>query len=147
MAKVKHRIGINSSIDKVFATLTTNEGFAGWWASSAEINANIGGKIDLTFDDLTVLSFRYKDIQENKKVDIHCEVGPGPWQNSELIFEMDQVEDQVFVTLTHQNDTSSQDDFLYFSTKWTCYLLSLRDLVEIGKGRPYPDDIKIHVGD
>ena len=147
MAKVKHRVGINASIDQVFAAITTNEGLAGWWASSAEISAEIGGKVDLTFDGLTVLKFKYKDIQEHKKVDIQCVEGPGPWQDSELLFELEQAEDQVFVTLTHQNDASSEADFLYFSTKWTCYLLSLKNLVETGKGRPYPNDIKIHVGD
>ena len=73
--------------------------------------------------------------------------GPGSWQNSQLLFEIDQAEDQVFLTLTHHNDASSENDFLYFSTKWTCYLLSLRDFVESGVGRPYPNDVKIHIGD
>ena len=67
MAKTKHRVGIDGSKEEVFATLTTNEGFAGWWASSADIKAEIGGRIDLTFDGLTVLSFEYIEIEENKK--------------------------------------------------------------------------------
>ncbi|MGY8769447.1 MAG: SRPBCC family protein [Pirellulales bacterium] len=147
MAKVRHRVGMNGSLDNVFATLTTNEGFAGWWASSAVICAEIGGAVDLTFAGLTVLSFKYTDIQENKSVDIQCVTGPGPWQGSEILFALEQAEDQVFLTLTHQNSDASEDDFLYFSTKWTCYLLSLKDFVETGKGRPYPNDVKIHVGD
>ena len=85
--------------------------------------------------------------KKNKKVAIKCTDGPGAWLNSELVFDLTQADDQVFVTLIHQNDMSSEDDFLYFATKWVCYLLSLRDLVETGKGRPYPNDIKIHAGD
>ena len=111
------------------------------------ICAEIGGAVDLTFAGLTVLSFKYTDIQENKSVDIQCVTGPGPWQGSEILFALEQAEDQVFLTLTHQNSDASEDDFLYFSTKWTCYLLSLKDFVETGKGRPYPNDVKIHVGD
>lgn len=147
MARVKHQVGISGSLENVFATLTSNEGLAGWWASSADISGEIGGKITLTFDNLTSLIFEYTDIQENKRMAIKCIDGPGVWQDSELIFELAQADDQVFLTLTHQNDAASEDDFLYFSTKWTCYLLSLRDLVETGKGRPYPNDTKIHVGD
>ncbi len=147
MAQVKHQVGINGAIDKIFSAITTNEGFSGWWASSAKINAEITGKIDLTFDGLTVLKFTYQDIKENKKVALQCIEGPGAWQNSALIFELEQADNQVFVTLTHQNDNASDDDFLYFSTKWTCYLLSLKSLVETGKGRPYPNDIKVFVGD
>ena len=147
MAKVKHRVGINGPINKVFAAITSSDGFAGWWASSAKISAEIGGKIDLTFDSLTVLKFKYKTIQENKIVGIHCVEGPGSWQDSELRFKLEQAKDQVFVTFTHQNYDSTEEDFLYFSTKWACYLLSLKEFVETGKGRPYPNDIKIHVGD
>ena len=70
-----------------------------------------------------------------------------PWKGSELLFELEQSDEQVFLTLTHENDDASEDEFLYFSTKWPVYLLSLKSLVETGKGRPYPHDIKIHVGD
>ncbi|TQV88334.1 SRPBCC family protein [Aliikangiella coralliicola] len=147
MAKVKHKVGIEGAIDDVFLTLTTNEGLSGWWASSTDIVAEIGGKIDLTFTDLAILNFEYQDIQVNSKVKLKCVKGPGPWQNSQLLFELEQVENQVFVTLTHQNDNATEDDFLYFSTKWVCYLLSLKELVETGKGRPYPNDVKIHIGD
>ena len=29
------------------------------------------------------------------------------------------------------------------STKWAVFLLSLKALVETGKGRPFPDDVKV----
>lgn len=147
MAKVKHRVGINSSIEEIFSAITTDQGFAGWWASSAQSKLEIGGRLDLTFQGLTMLKFKYKDIQEHKNVEIECVEGPGAWMGSVILFQLEQVEDQVFVSLTHNNDAASEDDFLYFSTKWPCYLLSLRDFIETGKGKPYPNDIKIHVGD
>jgi len=31
----------------------------------------------------------------------------------------------------------------HFSTKWATFLLSLRDLVETGKGSPAPDDLQV----
>lgn len=147
MAKVTHQIGIDGSVDQVFSALTTNAGLAGWWASSAEIDLDIGGRVILAFDDLAVLYFEYKAIETNSRVTIVCTDGPNPWLNSELVFELIQSDEQVFLKLTHQNTTASEDDFLYFRTKWVCYLLSLKALIETGKGRPYPNDIKIHVGD
>lgn len=147
MAKVRHRVGIKESIGKVFQALTTNDGLSGWWASSADIEASIGGRADLTFDGLAVLSFEYEDIQANVKVAMKCISGPGPWKDSELLFELERSEEQVFLTLTHQNSNASDDDFLYFSTKWPVYLLSLKGLVEEGTGKPYPGDVKIHYGD
>ena len=147
MARVIHQIGIDGSVDQVFAALTTNEGLVGWWASSAEADLSLGGKVVLAFDGLAVLHFEYKTIEMNSRVSMVCTDGPSPWLDSELVFELMQADGQVFLTLTHQNKASSDDDFLYFRTKWVCYLLSLKALIETGKGRPYPNDVKIHVGD
>ena len=147
MAKVKHRVGIEGSIESIYACLTTNDGLAGWWATSASGLAYAGSIIELEFSELAVLCFKYERTVVNEIVYLTCVSGPGPWQNSTLQFELQNSEQQVYVTLTHENKSCSEDDFLYFSTKWPIYLLSLRDLVESGKGRPYPQDIKIHIGD
>ncbi len=31
----------------------------------------------------------------------------------------------------------------FCSTKWAVFLLSLKDLLETGRGRPWPDDVPI----
>ena len=82
MAKVKHRVGIRASIDAVFQTLITYEGLSGWWASSADIEAEAGGRVELTFSELAVLSFEYKELVPDKTVQLKCISGPGPWQDS-----------------------------------------------------------------
>ena len=134
MSKVKQKVGIEGSVKSVYDCLITNEGLSNWWATSASGIAELGGFIDLEFLNLAVLSFRYDILKINKVVKLFCVSGPGPWQDSELLFELENTEEQTFVTLTHQNDNSSDDDFLYFSTKWPVYLLSLKDLIETGKG-------------
>ncbi|HYQ72054.1 MAG TPA: hypothetical protein VET88_09030 [Gammaproteobacteria bacterium] len=147
MSEVKHRVGIRGAVESIYSCLTTNDGLSGWWATSSSGIAEVGNIIDLAFSDLVVLSFRYEILSANDIVKLKCVSGHVPWQDSILLFELREAADQVFVTLTHQNDSSSEDDFLYFSTKWPVYLLSLKDLIETGKGRPYPQDIKIHLGD
>lgn len=147
MAKIRHRIGIEGSIVSIYDCLTSLKGLSGWWASSASGVIEEGNDIELDFSGLAVLRFQYTQIVENQIVELKCVSGPGPWQDSTLSIDLQESENQVFVTLTHQNDNSSEEDFLYFSTKWPIYLLSLRDLIEKGSGRPYPQDIKIHLGD
>lgn len=147
MATIKHQIGIDGPVDNIFSALTTNDGFTGWWASSADVRKKTGGHLVLVFETLAVLKFEYLEIQENQKIHLKCLEGPGPWPDSELMFNLTQTADQVFLSLTHQNNLASDDDFLYFNTKWVCYLLSLKNWVETGKGQPYPNDVKIHMGD
>lgn len=147
MSKVKHRVGIEGSLDSIYECLTTCDGLSEWWATSALGVAELNGTIELEFSELAVLGFEYNNLIFNETVGLTCVSGPGPWQSSELVFELNQTEEQVFVTLTHQNERSSEEDFMYFSTKWPVYLLSLKAHIETGEGRPYPRDIKIHVGD
>ena len=51
-------------------------------------------------------------------VSISCPDGPGPWRGSRLRFVLDEDAEQTLVTLEHSSDTASEDDFLYFNTKW-----------------------------
>ncbi|MGV7222663.1 MAG: hypothetical protein ACQ9MH_14185 [Nitrospinales bacterium] len=147
MAKVNHQVGIVGDINKIFRAMHEPAGLDGWWATKTDGNAEIGEILDLHFSDVVTLSFKIVALQENALVHLHCVSGPGPWQGGYLTFSCRQDDDQVWVGLLHENDSASDDDFLYFNTKWPCYLLSLRDLIESGKGRPYPNDVKIHLGD
>lgn len=147
MAKVTHQVGIVGDISQIYRALHVPEGIDAWWASRTDGTAAVGEVLDLHFKELATLSFRVDDLEDNQRICLRCVSGPGPWQNSDLKFELRQDDEQVWVRLVHENGAASDEDFLYFSTKWTCYLLSLRDLIETGKGRPYPNDLKIHLGD
>lgn len=147
MAKVKHQIGIVGDINKIYRAMHEPEGLDGWWATKTDGTPEVGHVLDLHFSDVVTLSFRVDALEENSLIRLHCVSGPGPWQDCKLTFSFKQDSDQVWVGLLHENDAASDDHFLYFSTKWTCYLLSLRDLIETGTGRPYPTDVKIHLGD
>lgn len=147
MATVVHQVGIVGALAKIYHSLHQPAGIESWWATKATGTPAVGEVLGLYFEDLATLSFRVDDLEENKRVCLHCVSGPGPWQGSDLTFDLREGDDQVWVRLEHLNEAASDEDFLYFSTKWPCYLLSLRDLIETGTGRPYPNDVKIHLGD
>ena len=147
MARVRHQVGIVGDINDIYRALSEPDGLVGWWATTASGAPDVGQVLDLHFSGLATLSFRVDALEDNSLVRLHCVSGPGPWQGCTLGFSLRQDSDQVWVGLTHENEAASEEDFLYFSTKWTCYLLSLRDLIEGGQGRPYPNDVKIHLGD
>lgn len=147
MARVRHRVGINSSLSDVFVALTEPEGLTRWWSTTAAGSTNIGQTLELGFGGVITLAFVTRAKDANTRLLMSCPDGPGPWHESELEFTLEQDESQVFVTLMHHSAAASDDDFLYFNTKWPLYLLSLRDYLETGQGRPSPHDIPIYVGD
>ena len=147
MARVKHQIGVVGDITTIYRTMHEPEGLDGWWATISDGTSKTGEILNLHFSDVLTLSFKIVALRENSFIHLHCISGPGPWQDCDLTFSFTQDNDQVWVSLVHENAAASDDNFLYFNTKWPCYLLSLRDLIETGRGRPYPQDTKIHFGD
>ncbi len=147
MAKVRHQIGIAGDIEAIFRAMHEPAQLEEWWATRADGSPRPGKRLDLHFSDVVTLSFTIVELRENALIHLKCVSGPGPWQDCSLTFGFKADADQVWVRLLHENEAASDEEFLYFSTKWPCYLLSLRDFIETGKGSPYPNEVKIHVGD
>ena len=147
MARVRHQVGIVGEIREVYRTMLEPDGICRWWATTAAGTPEIGHVLDLHFSDAITLSFRIEELLEHEFISLRCVSGPGPWQACSLKFSFREGDDQVWVGLEHENAAADEEDFLYFNTKWPCYLLSLRDLIETGEGRPYPNEVKIHLGD
>ena len=62
---------------------------------------------------------------------------------TELSFRLTSGEGQTYVRFAHSNWKEPTDFMAHCSTKWAVFLLSLKEAVETGKGRPFPDDIHI----
>ena len=54
-----------------------------------------------------------------------------------------QGKNQCVVHFTHSGWADDLKMFPHCSTKWAVFMLSLKDLLETGKGRPAPNDIPI----
>jgi hypothetical protein len=65
---------------------------------------------------------------------------------TEIVFQLEWRNGQTFVLFTHQGWREPNEFMRHCSTKWATFLLSLKDYVEQGEGRPQPRDVKIEVG-
>ena len=147
MAKVVHQVGIKGDVNLIYKAMLEPEGLVAWWAETADGSPIEGETLNLHFSNVATLSFEIKKLVKDSLILFKCVSGPGPWQNCDLSFHFKQDADQTWVKLIHENTSATEEDFLYFSTKWTCYLLSLKSYIETGKGMPFPNDLKIQFGD
>ena len=138
---ILHRVGIDAAPAKVFDALTTIEGLSAWWTPSKG-NAAQGGRIDFKFCEMEVVA-----AEPGKLVRSRCTGGPEEWVGTEVIFRLEQKREQTFVLFSHAGWKEPVEFMHHCSTKWGTFLLSLRDYVERGAGKPSPNDLKIHVGD
>jgi len=140
---ILHRVGIkSSSLDAVYKALTTREGLSGWWTKDTHGDGKVGGVLQFRFGpggiDMKVL-----ELQPAKRVLWQVVEGPKEWLGTKVSFDLKQEGDWTGVLFKHQGWKEPVEFMHHCSTKWATFLMSLKALVETGKGAPYPDDVHI----
>src|SRR5512135_274575 len=138
MPDILHRIGVNAPPDRVFGALSTLEGLRRWWVVETTGDTTTGGLIDFGFCEMQVLR-----SEPGSLVHWRCTRGPAEWVGTEVSFRLEWRDEQTFVLFKHAGWREAVEFMHHCSTKWATFLLSLRDWVERGEGRPSPYDVKI----
>jgi len=148
MVDIIHRVGIKAPISKVYAALATVEGIAGWWTTETKGVSKPGGNIETRFLSLSgkeigSMAFEVLELDPDKKVRWRVTSGPEEWIGTDVVFNLTQDGEYTIVLFGHKNWREAVEFTSHCSMKWAIFMLSLKELVETGKGRPSPHDIKI----
>jgi uncharacterized protein YndB with AHSA1/START domain len=143
MVDILHSVGIKSSPAEVFTALTTPEGLAGWWTTQTTGKGNdVDGVLQFRFGpggfDMKVL-----ELDPGKHVLWEVVDGPEEWIGTHVDWDLQQADDYTRILFQHQGWKEPVEFMYHCSTKWATYLMSLKSLIETGKGAPDPDDVKI----
>jgi uncharacterized protein YndB with AHSA1/START domain len=139
MAEIIHRVGFKASADKVFRALSTIEGLAGWWTENTKDVSEVGKTITFQFHDpkgATIGKFEMEVLKQEpfKKIQWTCKSGPTEWVGTDITFALKQENDFTIVLFGHRNWKESVEFTAHCSTKWAVFLMSLKELIETGKG-------------
>ncbi len=148
MADILHRIGIKAPVDQVYKALTTLDGLARWWTEEVSGDTRVGGKIDFRFrtksgELLGGMTMNVQELDENKTVGWRCVEGPAEWVGTDITFQLSEQDGQTILLFGHRNWREATESTYHCSMKWATFLLSLREYLETGRGRPSPHDLKI----
>ena len=148
MADIIHRIGIRAPAAKVYEAVTTAKGVAGWWTRETTGTAEPGGKIQVLFHnpdgkEIGKMHFALTKLEPGREAHWRFFEGPEEWLGTDVTFQMTQEGDMTVLIFGHRNWKEPVEFMAHCSMKWAVFLLSLRELLETGKGRPAPDDVKI----
>jgi uncharacterized protein YndB with AHSA1/START domain len=143
MPDILHKVGIrSSSLDDVYRALTTLEGLSAWWTTTTEGKSEVGGVLRFRFGnggfDMEVL-----ELHPARRVLWQVVDGPEEWIGTKISFDLDQRDDWTIVLFKHEGWKQPVEFMHHCSTKWGVFLLSLKSLLEIGKGAPWPNEIKL----
>lgn len=142
MVDILHRVGIVSSPEEVYAALTTIEGLAGWWTTDTQGDGKVGGVLKFRFVpggfDMKVL-----ELDPSRQVVWEVVDGPEEWIGTHVDWQLKQEDDFTIVLFEHRGWKEPVEFMNHCSTKWAIFLMSLKALVETGKGDPSPNDVMI----
>jgi uncharacterized protein YndB with AHSA1/START domain len=147
MVDILHRVGVEtSSPEKVYETLTTIEGLAGWWTHETSGSTETGGVIEFRFP-LGGFDMQVVDQQPSERVEWKVVGGPDEWVGTTVDWQLRQDGDHTIVLFKHKGWKEPVEFMHHCSTKWATYLMSLKSLVETGEGAPAPKDVHIGADD
>ena len=148
MTDIVHRIGIKAPAADVYDALATIPGLAGWWTEETGGSSKVGQDISFRFHleteellggfDMTVI-----ELSPSDKVRWRVKEGPAEWIDTDIEFSLSRQDDFTVVMFSHRGWHEEVEFTAHCSTKWATFLVSLRDLVETGQGRPAPNDLRI----
>lgn len=148
MADIVHRVGIHSPVSKVYEALATLNGLAHWWTDEVAGTETVGGMIEFTFrskpakEVIGVFVMEVRELAAGR-VAWRCLAGPAEWIGTDITFDLSWQDGQTIVLFAHKNWRETVEFTYHCSMKWAIFMLSLREYVETGMGKPSPDDIKI----
>jgi uncharacterized protein YndB with AHSA1/START domain len=143
MVDILHKVGIKSSSPEVYKALTTREGLSAWWTTNTQGESKADGVLLFRFGDRGGFDMKVLELQPDKRVLWQVVDGPQEWIGTRISFDLRQEGDWTIVFFKHQGWKEPVEFMSHCSTKWGVFLLSLKSLLETGKGAPYPDDLKI----
>jgi uncharacterized protein YndB with AHSA1/START domain len=143
MPEILHKVGIKSSSPAdIYKALATIEGLARWWTSDTSGDSKTGGTLVFRFGD-GGFDMKVLELKPAERVVWQVTDGPDEWLGTTISFDLKQTGDWTIVLFRHQGWKAPVEFMHHCSTKWAVFLLSLKSLLETGKGAPWPNEIKL----
>jgi uncharacterized protein YndB with AHSA1/START domain len=149
MNGIYHKVGIRVSSNDVYKAVTTQSGLANWWTKQVEgdfssSSPQLGEKIRFGFGEFW-MEMQILEFKPGSLVVWECKKGPEEWIGSHIEFSLSTAKsgDMTILYFRHRDWKIENESTAHCSMKWAIFLLSLKEFLEKGSGRPSPDDIKI----
>jgi len=140
---ILHRVGIKSSLNDAYNALTTREGLSGWWTDDTQGEGAVGDVLKFRFGSLGFFDMKVLELDPGRRVLWQVVDGPQEWIGTRVVWDLSQEDDYATVLFRHEGWQEPVEFMHHCSTKWAVFLMSLKALLETGKGAPFPNDVKI----
>ncbi len=144
MPDIQHRVCISAPLKEVYNAVATTDGLSHWWTlDGVRGDASVGSNLEFYFASPEPSAImEIEALDETGHVQWLCVGGAMDWIGTKISFDLSLSEGQTAVLFTHGGWRQSSEFMAHCSARWSYFLLSLKSLVETGKGTPFPEDLK-----
>jgi uncharacterized protein YndB with AHSA1/START domain len=142
--EIWHEMIIKASPSELYQALTDVKKLAHWWTTETQGESAVGKKLEFRFygkflKEMVVTTLKVDELVRWRAT----ERGDPDWVNTEIEWKIFREDDKTFLHLRHSKWREDAKMFPRTSMHWVLFLLSLKEFVETGKGRPHPYDMPV----
>lgn len=143
--EIWHEIVINAPPSNLYQALTDVTKLAHWWTTDTRGESKVGKSLEFWFDGLCQV-MEVTTLKPDELVRWHVtKKGIPDWADTEIEFKIFGDNGQTFLHFRHSKWREDAKVFPHCSLGWAIFLLSFKEFVETGKGRPYPYDMPVNM--
>jgi uncharacterized protein YndB with AHSA1/START domain len=138
MPEIMHQLRIEAPPERVYRAVTEQQGLVNWWTRDTKAEPTAGSVAEFGFNKRgTVFRMKITRLDRPRLVQWTCLGEHQEWEATRISFELTP-DGEGTVLLFHHLGWLSTDGILPMcSFDWAMYLMSLRDYLETGRGRPH----------
>jgi hypothetical protein len=144
MPNILHRILIKGKPEKVFLAFSTLDGLQQWWTRTAEADGPFKvGMILQFYFGAEGTDMRITHLVPGKRMEWQCVGGPDDWIGTRLFFDVEAHGDKAILHFGQRGWREENDFYMHCNSRWGYFMLSIKSLIETGKGTPHPEALEI----
>ena len=144
MPDIRHRVEISAPLERAYEAVATKEGLSEWWTrNGVRGESSEGSRLQFFFGQPEPAAvMEVTRLSPGGHVSWSCVEGHDDWVGTKITFDLTQTDGGTVVLFTHADWREPVEFMAHCSARWAYFLLSLKSLLETGKGTPFPDDLR-----
>jgi len=144
--EIWHEILINASPASLYEAITDTKKLAHWWTIDVRGESAIGKHLEFWFSGFRGSVMEVTTLKPGELVQWHViDGGATDWLQTNIEFRIFQDMGKTHLHFRHSEWLEDAKAFPHCSLGWAIFLISLKEFVETGKGRPHPYDMPINM--
>ena len=135
-ANIRQLVRIQSSTEKVYSALTTQEGLAAWWTPDVVAQPKEASVSIFKFGPSYSKEIKIEKLVPNLEVKWKCIAATEEWVGTDIRFYLRPYEKGTMLFFEHNNWRNFTEMFSQCSFDWAMFLRSLKLYCETGTGKP-----------